>query len=330
MLNSILKIIQAVKERDPASSSSFWVVLLYPSVHVMIFYYISRFLWLRNIRSIARLIMQIARFLTGIEIHPGAKIGDGFFMDHAMGIVIGETAEIGDNVTIYHGVTLGGIMPAFKSDEQRGIKRHPTLEDGVIIGSGAQILGPITIGANARVGANSVVLKSVSKGMSVVGVPAHEVGKNKLSKDFQAYGTAFSEVSKIDKSISRIDDEINSLKEKISNLEREIQFSLLPKDKDDTRNVILEVRAGTGGDEAGLFASNLFSMYEKLSIKNKWRFEVMEVSETSVGGYKEAQANIIGFFAIDLHNPFHSKSPKWEMGLVCGQANFTCFKPFFI
>ena len=98
--------------------------------------------------------MQIARFLTGIEIHPGAKIGDGFFMDHAMGIVIGETAEIGNNVTIYHGVTLGGIMPAFKSDEQRGIKRHPTLEDGVIIGSGAQILGPITIGANARVGAN--------------------------------------------------------------------------------------------------------------------------------------------------------------------------------
>ena len=163
--------------------------------------------------------MQIARFLTGIEIHPGAKIGDGFFMDHAMGIVIGETAEIGDNVTIYHGVTLGGIMPAFKSDEQRGIKRHPTLEDGVIIGSGAQILGPITIGANARVGANSVVLKSVSKGMSVVGVPAHEVGKNKLSKDFQAYGTAFSEVSKIDKSISRMDNEINSLKEKIQSLE---------------------------------------------------------------------------------------------------------------
>ena len=219
MLYSVLKIIQAVKERDPASSSSFWVALLYPSVHVMIFYYISRFLWLRNIRSIARLIMQIARFLTGIEIHPGAKIGDGFFMDHAMGIVIGETSEIGDNVTIYHGVTLGGIMPAFKSDEQRGIKRHPTLEDGVIIGSGAQILGPITIGANARVGANSVVLKSVSKGMSVVGVPAHEVGKNKLSKDFQAYGTAFSEVSKIDKSISRIDDEINSLKEKIQRLE---------------------------------------------------------------------------------------------------------------
>ena len=164
--------------------------------------------------------MQIARFLTGIEIHPGAKIGDGFFMDHAMGIVIGETAEIGRNVTLYQGVTLGGIMPAFRSNEQRGLKRHPTVEDGVIIGSGAQILGPITIGSNARVGANSVVLKSVPKGMSVVGIPAHEVGKQKLDSDFQAYGTAFSEVSKIDKSVSKMEQEIAVLKDKIKKLEK--------------------------------------------------------------------------------------------------------------
>ena len=220
MFNTITDMIQAIKDRDPASSSSFWIILLYPSIHVMIFYYVSRFLWLRNIKSIARLLMQIARFLTGIEIHPGARIGNGFFMDHAMGIVIGETAEIGKNVTIYHGVTLGGIMPAFRSDEQRGIKRHPTLEDGVIIGSGAQILGPIIVGLNARVGANSVVLKSVPEGMSVVGVPAHEVGKQKLGEDFQAYGTAFSEVSKIDKSVTKIEKEINSLKEKITKLEK--------------------------------------------------------------------------------------------------------------
>ena len=219
MFNLVSKMVQAIKERDPASSSGFWILLLYPSIHVMFFYYISRFLWLRNFCSVARLIMQFARFLTGIEIHPGAKIGNGFFMDHAMGVVIGETAEIGDNVTIYHGVTLGGIMPAFKSDEQRGIKRHPTLEDGVIIGSGAQILGPINIGANARVGANSVVLKSVPKGISVVGIPAHEVDKNKLNEAFQAYGTAFSEASKIDKSILKIEDEISILKEKIKNLE---------------------------------------------------------------------------------------------------------------
>ena len=220
MFNTITQMIQAIKDRDPASSNGFWIILLYPSIHVMIFYYVARFLWLRNIKSIARLLMQIARFLTGIEIHPGAKIGNGFFMDHAMGIVIGETAEIGNNVTIYHGVTLGGIMPAFKSDEQRGIKRHPTLEDGVIIGSGAQILGPIIVGLNARVGANSVVLKSVPEGMSVVGVPAHEVGKQKLGEDFQAYGTAFSEVSKIDKSVTKIEIEINSLKEKITKLEK--------------------------------------------------------------------------------------------------------------
>ena len=220
MFNTITKMIQAIKDRDPASSSSFWILLLYPSIHVMIFYYLSRFLWRNHLKSIARFLMQIARFLTGIEIHPGAKIGDGFFMDHAMGIVIGETAEIGRNVTLYHGVTLGGIMPAFKSNEQRGLKRHPTVEDGVIIGSGAQILGPITIGSNARVGANSVVLKSVPKGMSVVGIPAHEVGKQKLGSDFQAYGTAFSEVSKIDKSVSKMEQEIAVLKDKIKKLEK--------------------------------------------------------------------------------------------------------------
>jgi len=212
--------IEAIKRRDPASSSSFWILLLYPSIHAMVFYYISRFLWLKNIKSLSRLIMQFARFLTGIEIHPGAKIGDGFFMDHAMGVVIGETAEIGDNVTIYHGVTLGGIMPAFKSDEQRGIKRHPTIGEGVIIGSGAQILGPITIGSNARVGANSVVLKSIPNDVSVVGIPAHEVEKQKSNNEFQAYGTDLSNVNNMDKLISNIENEISLLKKKINDLEK--------------------------------------------------------------------------------------------------------------
>ena len=220
MFNTITGMIQAIKDRDPASSSGFWIILLYPSIHIMMFYYISRFFWEMHLKSIARFLMQVGRFLTGIEIHPGAKIGKGFFMDHAMGIVIGETAEIGNNVTLYHGVTLGGIMPAFKTDEQRGLKRHPTIQDGAIIGSGAQILGPITIGSNARVGANSVVLRSVPNGMSVVGIPAHEVGKQKLESDFQAYGTAFSEVSKIDKSVSKIEQEIDILKEKITKLEK--------------------------------------------------------------------------------------------------------------
>jgi len=212
--------VEAIKQRDPASSNGFWILLMYPSIHVMVFYYISRFLWLRNIKSLSRLIMQFARFLTGIEIHPGAKIGDGFFMDHAMGIVIGETSEIGDNVTIYHGVTLGGIMPAFNSDEQRGTKRHPTIEEGVIIGSGAQILGPITIGSNARVGANSVVLKSIPSDVSVVGIPAHEVEKQKLNNEFHAYGTALSEANKMEQSIVNIENEISLLKKKIDYLEK--------------------------------------------------------------------------------------------------------------
>ena len=211
--------LESIIKRDPAAKSKLSVILTYPGVKAVFMHRIANFFAIAKFDLVARIISQFSRFMTGIEIHPKAKIGKNLFIDHGMGVVIGETSDIGDNVTIYHGVTLGGIMPAFKSDEQRGIKRHPTLEDGVIIGSGAQILGPITIGANARVGANSVVLKSVSKGMSVVGVPAHEVGKNKLSKDFQAYGTAFSEVSKIDKSISRMDDEINSLKEKIQRLE---------------------------------------------------------------------------------------------------------------
>ena len=220
MFTRIVKMVEAIKQRDPASSSGFWILLMYPSIHVMVFYYISRFLWLRNIKSLSRLIMQFARFLTGIEIHPGAKIGDGFFMDHAMGIVIGETSEIGDNVTIYHGVTLGGIMPAFNSDEQRGTKRHPTIEEGVIIGSGAQILGPITIGSNARVGANSVVLKSIPSDVSVVGIPAHEVEKQKLNNEFHAYGTALSEANKMEQSIVNIENEISLLKKKIDYLEK--------------------------------------------------------------------------------------------------------------
>ena len=194
--------------------------ITYPCVKSIGIHKICHILWKIETHLLAKVLSQISRFLTGIEIHPGAKIGDGFFMDHAMGIVIGETSEIGDNVTIYHGVTLGGIMPAFKSDEQRGIKRHPTLEEGVIIGSGAQILGPITIGSNARVGANSVVLKSIPNDVSVVGIPAHEVEKQKLNNEFYAYGTALSGVNKMDKSISKIENEISLLKKKINNLEK--------------------------------------------------------------------------------------------------------------
>ena len=218
MFLKINKMIKAIKHRDPASPGTIGIVILYPSIHVMLFYFIARFFWLQNIKTISRIIMQLARFFTGIEIHPGAKIGSGFFIDHGMGVVIGETAEIGDNVTVYHGVTLGGIMPAHKADEQRGLKRHPTLKNNVIVGSGAQILGPIIIGSNARVGANSVVLKSVSSDTAVVGIPAHEVKKQNFNSDFDAYGTSILAVSKVDVSLKKMSQEIEKLNKKLDSL----------------------------------------------------------------------------------------------------------------
>lgn len=152
-------------KNDPAARTKLEVLLLYQSIHVLIFYRIAHGLYKIKLFFLARLVSQLGRFFTGIEIHPGAKIGKGLFIDHGMGVVIGETAEIGDNVTIYHGVTLGG------TGKDNG-KRHPTVGNNVIIGCGAKILGPISIGDGAKIGANSVVLKDVPKGKTVVGIPA--------------------------------------------------------------------------------------------------------------------------------------------------------------
>lgn len=157
--------IENVMKNDPAARTKLEVLLLYQSIHVLIFYRISHGLYKIKLFFLARLISQLGRFFTGIEIHPGAKIGKGLFIDHGMGVVIGETAEIGDNVTIYHGVTLGG------TGKDKG-KRHPTIGNNVIIGCGAKILGPISIGDGAKIGANSVVLKNVPKGKTAVGIPA--------------------------------------------------------------------------------------------------------------------------------------------------------------
>ena len=152
-------------KNDPAARTKLEVLLLYQSIHVLIFYRIAHGLYKIKLFFLARLISQLGRFFTGVEIHPGAKIGKGLFIDHGMGVVIGETAEIGDNVTIYHGVTLGG------TGKDKG-KRHPTIGNDVIIGCGAKILGPISIGDGAKIGANSVVLKNVPKGKTAVGIPA--------------------------------------------------------------------------------------------------------------------------------------------------------------
>lgn len=170
-------------EKDPAARSKIEVFLLYPCIHALILYRIAHYLYSKKFFFMARLISQIARFFTGIEIHPGAKIGKGLFIDHGMGVVIGETTEIGDNVTIYHGVTLGG------TGKDKG-KRHPTIGDDVVIGCGAKVLGPITIGDGAKIGANAVVVKDVPIGVTAVGKAAKnliKVDKNDLNEVAEDY-----------------------------------------------------------------------------------------------------------------------------------------------
>ena len=182
--------ITAFMERDPAAKSRLEVALCYPGFHALAVFRLASALWRRKWFLLARLLSQTGRFATGIEIHPGAMIGERFVIDHGNGVVIGETSIIGDDVTIYHGVTLGGVSPSVDSASQKDTKRHPTLEDGVIIGSGAQVLGPITIGEGARVGSNAVVHQDVPAGVTAVGIPARIVlPKDKTkAKEFVAYG----------------------------------------------------------------------------------------------------------------------------------------------
>jgi serine O-acetyltransferase len=170
-LQLIREDLSCVATRDPAARGRFETLLTYPGLHAVIWYRLANCLWVSDHRFGARLLSWFARFLTNVDIHPGAKIGRRFFIDHGAGVVIGETAVVGDDVTIYHGVTLGGVSwsPG---------KRHPTLEDGVIIGAGAKILGPITIGRDARVGANSVVIETVTRDATVVGIPARIVHRD--------------------------------------------------------------------------------------------------------------------------------------------------------
>ena len=191
--------LQSVIDRDPAAKSKLSVVLTYPGVKAVLFHKIAHFFSVAKFDLIARIISQSSRFLTGIEIHPKAKIGKNLFIDHGMGVVIGETSEIGNNVTIYHGVTLGGISPSIDSDKQRDVKRHPTLKNNVVVGSGAQILGPVTVGENAKIGANSVVTTDVPDNAVMVGVPAKNVGTvSPTDKTFTPYGIAKADSEKTD------------------------------------------------------------------------------------------------------------------------------------
>ena len=190
--------LQSIIDRDPAAKSKLSVVLTYPGVKAVLFHKIAHFFCVAKFELVARIISQFSRFLTGIEIHPKAKIGKNLFIDHGMGVVIGETSDIGDNVTIYHAVTLGGISPSIDSNEQRNVKRHPTLKNNVVVGSGAQILGPIIVEENVKIGANAVVTKNVPENAVMVGIPARNIGTVPTDKKLRPYGIAPGDDTKKD------------------------------------------------------------------------------------------------------------------------------------
>ena len=179
--------LNSIKNRDPAAKSILSIILTYPGVKAVFFYRIANFFYLAKFDLVARIISQTIRFFTGVEIHPGATIGKNLFIDHGMGVVVGETSIIGDNVTIYHAVTLGGISPSIDSDSQRNEKRHPTIGNDVVIGSGAQIIGPVTVGKCARIAANAVVVNDVADDTTMVGVPAKSI-KVGNKGTFKPYG----------------------------------------------------------------------------------------------------------------------------------------------
>jgi serine O-acetyltransferase len=214
--------IDGIMARDPAARSRFEVVLAYPGFHAVLVHRASNWLWRHGFRTLGRVVSQLARWLTGVEIHPGATIGRGLFIDHGMGVVIGETAEIGDNVTLYHGVTLGGVAPSVNSAAQINRKRHPTLKDRVIVGAGAQILGPITIHEDAKVGANAVVVSEVPAGVLVVGIPARVAGGRPVSTEFAAYGLPNGGLpDPVTRALDGLLDQVSRLQGRIAALEGE-------------------------------------------------------------------------------------------------------------
>lgn len=224
MFKRIKEDIDSVFDRDPAARTVFEVMTTYPGLHALWFHRLSHGLWNIGLKWLSRFISMFSRWFTGIEIHPGAKIGRRFFIDHGMGVVIGETAEIGDDVTLYHGVTLGGTT------WNKG-KRHPTLEDGVVIGAGAQVLGPIVVGKGARVGSNAVATKPVPAGATVVGIPGRIINKVKTTDEdhhrrkaiaekigFDAYGMTDEMPDPIARSIHNMLDHMHAVDSKLESM----------------------------------------------------------------------------------------------------------------
>jgi serine O-acetyltransferase len=218
MFKDLREDIDAVFERDPAARSRLEVVLCYPGIHALIFHRVAHGLWRHGWKLSARFVSQLGRFMTGIEIHPGARIGKRFFIDHGMGVVIGETAEIGDDVTLYQGVTLGGVSL------DKG-KRHPTIADGVIVGAGAAVLGPFTVGAGARIGSNAVVVREVLPGTTVVGIPGRAVAPPSTRPEppcFPAYGTEPGQTADpVNRALDRVFTQMSAMEARLAELEAE-------------------------------------------------------------------------------------------------------------
>jgi serine O-acetyltransferase len=225
--------IQSVFDRDPAARNTFEIITCYSGVQAMLFYRLTHRLWLLKLKWLSRFISMLARWITGVEIHPGAVIGRRFFIDHGMGVVIGETAEIGDDCTLYHGVTLGGTT------WKKG-KRHPTLGNNVVIGAGAKILGPIILGDDVRVGSNSVVVKSVDNAQTVVGVPARVLKDSKTQTDhFESYAVGTDVDDPTVKAINSILSHIHDMDEQLNIVSKKLDI----KDQDDIDVDKLEIES---------------------------------------------------------------------------------------
>ncbi|NBW01324.1 MAG: serine O-acetyltransferase [Betaproteobacteria bacterium] len=225
MFTTLKEDIQAILERDPAARSRFEIITTYPGLHAVWLHRLAHLFWSTRFRPLqwfARLLAMLARWLTGIEIHPGARLGRGVFIDHGMGVVIGETTEIGDHCTIYQGVTLGGTSLV------KGSKRHPTLEPRVVVGAGAKVLGPFTVGEGARIGSNAVVVKAVPAGATVIGIPARVVDEQyadsmarQVAGDrFAAYGVMPGQQDPVDVVLHQLVDELKRLQEELDQIKR--------------------------------------------------------------------------------------------------------------
>lgn len=235
MLTRIKEEINCVFDRDPAAQTVFEVITTYPGFHVLMTHRLAHFCWNKGFRWLGRFISHIGRGLTGIEIHPGAQIGRRFFIDHGMGVVIGETAIIGDDCTLYHGVTLGG------TSWDKG-KRHPTLHNNVVVGAGAKVLGPIEIGKDARIGSNSVVVKDVPENATVVGIPGHIVDKKQVTKEreeiaskmgFNAYGATSDMPDPVSHAINHMLDHIHLMDKRLDDMKGVLNNAGIKYDQQD-------------------------------------------------------------------------------------------------